>query len=121
MYPLTQTRLNIGFPIQWLSKFLQKPLQTHLNTGKNLLKFLDSTEKLAICYGRKDLINSLQLIRYCNNDFTDDRESFRSTYNYVFKFAGGPINWKSKRTFTVALSTLETETDALTKGIREVS
>ncbi len=39
----------------------------------------------------------------------------------MFKFARGPINWKSKRAFTVALSTLEAETDALTEGIREVS
>ncbi len=39
----------------------------------------------------------------------------------MFKFAGGPINWKSKRAFIIALSTLEAETDAFTKGIREVS
>ena len=39
----------------------------------------------------------------------------------MFKFAGGPINWKSKRASTVALSTLEVETDVLIKNIREVS
>ncbi len=39
----------------------------------------------------------------------------------MFKFAGGPINWKSKRASTVALSTLEIETDVLTENIREVS
>ena len=39
----------------------------------------------------------------------------------MFKFAGGPISWKSKRTSTVALSTLEVEIDAFIKGIREVS
>ncbi len=38
----------------------------------------------------------------------------------MFKFAGGPINWKSKRAITVALSTLEAETDAFTEDIREV-
>src|SRR6266699_881061 len=121
MYLLTQTQPDIGFSIQWLSKFLQKPLQTHLNAGKNLLKFLDGIEELAICYGHKDLTNGLQFIGYCDSDFTDDRESFRSTYNYIFKFTGGSINWKSKRAFTIVLSTLKAETDAFTEGIREVS
>ncbi len=64
IYLLTQTQPDIGFPIQWLSKFLQKPFQIHLNAGKNLLKFLGGTEKLAICYGRKGLINGLQPIGY---------------------------------------------------------
>ncbi len=39
----------------------------------------------------------------------------------MFKFAGGPISWKSKRTSIVALSTLETEIDAFIEDIREVS
>ena len=92
-----------------------------MNVGKNLLKFLDGIEELTICYGREGLTNDLQFIKYYDSDFADDRESFKSIYSYVFKFAGGSISWKSKRATTVALSTLETETDALTKGIREVS
>ncbi len=39
----------------------------------------------------------------------------------MFKFAGGPINWKSKRASTVALSILEVETDVFIEDIREVS
>ena len=67
------------------------------------------------------LTNGLQSIGYYNSDFTGDRKFSRSTYSYIFKFAGGPINWKSKRATTVALSTLEAETDVFTEGIREVS
>src|SRR6266699_1312987 len=93
----------------------------YLNVDKNLLKFLGGIEELAICYGCKGLTNGLQPIGYCDSDFTGDRESFKSIYGYVFKFAGGPISWKSKRASTVALSTLEAETDVLTEGIREVS
>src|SRR6266566_621744 len=106
--------------MQWLFRFLQKPFQTYLNIGKNLLKFLDSIEELAICYGRKGLTNGLQFIGYYDNDFAGDRESSRSTYSYVFKFTGGPISWKSKRAFTVALSTLKVETDVFIEDIREV-
>ncbi len=92
-----------------------------MNVDKNLLKFLNNIEKLAIYYNHKGLTNDLQPIKYYDNDFADDRESFKSTYNYVFKFAGGPINWKSKRASIITLSTLKAETDALTKGIRKVS
>src|SRR6266566_5706125 len=87
IYLLTQIRPNISFPMQWLSRFLQKPLQTHLNVGKNLLKFLSGTEELAICYGLKDLTNDLQPIKYCDSDFAGDKKSSKSIYGYVFKFA----------------------------------
>ena len=92
MYLLTQTRPDIGFPMQWLSRFLQKPLQTYLNVSKNLLKFTGGIEDLSICYGRKGLTSGLQSIWYCDSDFAGDRESSKSTYGYVFKFAGGPIS-----------------------------
>ncbi len=91
-----------------------------MNADKNLLKFLDSIKELVICYGYKGLTNDLQPIKYCDSDFTDDRESFKSIYGYVFKFTGGPINWKSKRAFIIALSTLKAKIDVFTKGIQEV-
>src|SRR6266699_290182 len=92
----------------------------YLNVDKNLLKFLNGTEELAICYGCEGLTNGLQPIGYCDSDFAGDRESFKSIYGYVFKFAGGPISWKSKRASTVVLLTLEAETDVLIEDIREV-
>ncbi len=92
IYLLTQTRPDINFPIQWLSKFLQKPLQTHLNINKNLFKFTNGIEDLSISYSRKGLTNGLQPIRYYDNDFADDKKSSKSTYNYVFKFAESPIS-----------------------------
>ncbi len=64
----------------------------HSNVDKNLFKFTGGTEDLSICYGRKSLTNDLQPIRYYNNDFAGDKESFKSTYSYIFKFTGGPIN-----------------------------
>ena len=91
-----------------------------MNVGKNLLKFLGNIEELVICYGRESLTNGLQFIRYCNSDFTDDKESFKSIYSYVFKFAGDPINWKLKRTSIVTLLILEVETDVFIEDIREI-
>ncbi|KAK2074910.1 hypothetical protein P8C59_009080 [Phyllachora maydis] len=49
-----------------------------------------------------------------------DKATSKSTYSYLYKLAGRPISWKTKRATTIALSTLEAETDGLTKAIREV-
>ncbi|KAK2074457.1 hypothetical protein P8C59_008664 [Phyllachora maydis] len=70
---------------------------------------------------RTSIINSsLVPIGFSNSDFTGDKATSESTYGYLYKLAGRPISWKTKRATTIALSTLEAETNGLTKAIREV-
>ncbi|KAK2070806.1 hypothetical protein P8C59_005275 [Phyllachora maydis] len=49
-----------------------------------------------------------------------DKATSKSTYGYLYKLAGRPISWKTKRATTIALSTLEAETNGLIEAIREV-
>ena len=80
------------------------------------------SKNLAIYYGR-DITNEttgLQPTGFYDTDFIGDLQSSKSTFGYLFKLTGGAINWKSKKASTITLSTLKAETDALTKGIREV-
>ncbi|KAK2071000.1 hypothetical protein P8C59_005457 [Phyllachora maydis] len=70
---------------------------------------------------RTSIINSsLVPIGFSDYDFAGDKATSKSTYGYLYKLAGGPISWKTKRAITIALSTLEAETDGLTEAIREV-
>ncbi|KAK2072108.1 hypothetical protein P8C59_006484 [Phyllachora maydis] len=70
---------------------------------------------------RTSIINSsLVPIGFSDSDFTGDKATSKSTYGYLYKLAGGPISWKTKRATTIALSTLEAKTDGLTEAIREV-
>ncbi|KAK2069824.1 hypothetical protein P8C59_004371 [Phyllachora maydis] len=70
---------------------------------------------------RTSIINSsLVPIGFSNSDFAGDKATSKSTYGYLYKLAGRPISWKTKRATTIALSTLEAETDGLTEAIREV-
>ncbi|KAK2074721.1 hypothetical protein P8C59_008905 [Phyllachora maydis] len=70
---------------------------------------------------RTSIINSsLVLIGFSDSDFTEDKATSKSTYSYLYKLAGRPISWKTKRATTIALSTLEAETNGLTEAIREV-
>ncbi|KAK2067481.1 hypothetical protein P8C59_001219 [Phyllachora maydis] len=70
---------------------------------------------------RTSIINSsLVPIGFSNSDFAGDKATSKSTYGYLYKLAGRPMSWKTKRATTIALSTLEAETDGLTEAIREV-
>ncbi|KAK2072164.1 hypothetical protein P8C59_006536, partial [Phyllachora maydis] len=70
---------------------------------------------------RTSIINSsLVPIGFSDSDFAGDKATSKSTYGYLYKLAGGPISWKTKRATTIALSTLEAETDGLIEAIREV-
>ncbi|KAK2066943.1 hypothetical protein P8C59_000721 [Phyllachora maydis] len=70
---------------------------------------------------RTSIINSsLVPIGFSNSDFAGDKATSKSTYSYLYKLASRPISWKTKRATTIALSTLEAETNRLTEAIREV-
>ncbi|KAK2068656.1 hypothetical protein P8C59_003286 [Phyllachora maydis] len=70
---------------------------------------------------RTSIINSsLVPIGFSDSDFTGDKATSKSTYGYLYKLAGRPISWKTKRATTIALSTLEAETNGIIEAIREV-
>ncbi|KAK2072753.1 hypothetical protein P8C59_007088 [Phyllachora maydis] len=70
---------------------------------------------------RTSIINiSLVPIGFSNSDFTGDKATSKSTYSYLYKLAGRPISWKTKRATTIALSTLEAETNGLIEAIHKV-
>jgi hypothetical protein len=56
---------------------------------------------------------------YTDSDFAGCKTTARSTYGYLFTVGGGPVSWKSKRSTTVAYSTLEAEFTGLMEGNRE--
>ncbi|KAK2072095.1 hypothetical protein P8C59_006471 [Phyllachora maydis] len=70
---------------------------------------------------RTSIINSsLVSIGFSNSDFAGDKATSKSTYGYLYKLAGRPISWKTKRATTIALSILEAKTNGLTEAIHEV-
>ncbi|KAK2068617.1 hypothetical protein P8C59_003249 [Phyllachora maydis] len=64
--------------------------------------------------------SSLVPIGFSHSDFAGDKATSKSTYSYLYELASRPISWKTKRATTIALSTLEAETDGLTEAIYEV-
>ena len=123
IYLMLLTRPDIAFAVQWLAQAMAKPYPLHLSAAKKLLQYLKGTKKLAIRYrgpGSSGLTQALQPIGYYNSDFTGDKRSSKSTFRYLFIVAQGPVSWKAKKATTIALSTLEAESDSLTEVIREL-
>lgn len=60
-----------------------------------------------------------KVVGYCNSNYADDLDKFRSITGYVFTAVSGPISWRSTLQPTVALSTPEAEYMAVVEGIRE--
>ena len=105
-------------------------MSCYLNAAKNLLRYLKGIKDLVISYGVpltglisdivKDILyDSLLPLGFSDSDFASDKVTSKSTYGYLFTVAGGPVSWKSKRSSTIALLTMEAESDALTEVIRE--
>ena len=68
----------------------------------------------------KDILyNPLLPLGFSDNDFASDKVTSKSIYDYLFTVAGGPVSWKSKRSSTITLLIMETESNALTEAIRE--
>ncbi|KAK2066177.1 hypothetical protein P8C59_000012 [Phyllachora maydis] len=89
------------------------------NSSNTTTKLIDSRNSKGS--SRTSIINSsLVPIGFSDSDFAGDKATSKSTYGYLYKLAGRPISWKTKRATTIALSTLEAETDGLTEAIREV-
>ena len=103
IYTITQTRPDIAFVVQFLSRSLQQPLSCHLNTAKNLLRYLKGIKDLAINYGVpligpisdiiKDILyDPLLPLKFSDSDFANNKVTSKSTYGYLFIMAGGLIN-----------------------------
>ena len=114
MYCLTQTRPDLAFALQWLSRQLQHPTLQHLSTAKGVLQYLKGSQDIAVYYSTEtDLIPKA----YCDSDYAGCKTTAKSTYSYLFTVAGGPISWKLKRSMTIALSTLEAKYTAISESV----
>lgn len=81
-----------------------------------MLRYLNTTQNLHLCLGsaKKEALHG-----YSDSDWASTSEDRRSTTGRIYKYAGGPISWKSQRQPTVALSTTESEYMALSDAAKE--
>ena len=115
MYVMLCTRPDLAFPIQQLSQFSSNPANAHFQAGKWAMRYLQGTQTAGPIYNGEI---TGPIWAYCDADYGagEDRKSISG---YVFMLTGSAISWQAKKQATVALSTVESEYNALAQAIRE--
>jgi len=98
MYAMTQTRLDLAFPVSLLSRFATNPSAAHMGAAKRVLKYLKHTRDLGITYKGHTKTSSDDFHAgsgdfhgYLDVDWARDIETRTSTSAYIFFLFGAPI------------------------------
>ncbi|KAM2456035.1 hypothetical protein PS1_015961 [Malus domestica] len=105
MYAMVCTQPDIAYAVGVVSMFLSNPGKNHWEAVKWILRYLNGTSKMCLCFGSSKPI----LEGFTDADIGGDLDGRKSTSGYLFTFAGGAVSWQSKLQKCVALSTTEAE------------
>ena len=103
---LTATRPDIMHAVSLISRFMERPKETHWQEAKRILRYVNGTKGFGILYSSSE---SFMLIGYTDSDRAGSVDDRKSTSGYVFHMGSGAISWASKKQPIVALSTAEAE------------
>ena len=126
MYLYQWTRPDLGFAVTFLSRYLHKPGEKHLQAAKHVLRYLKGTVELGIRYTRdmerlKKRDKKLNVLcTLSDSDFAGCKDTSRSTSGYMILMNGGVVAYYSGRQSTVALCTAMAETIALAKLVVKI-
>ena len=113
-----QTRPDILHIVNQLSRFLDKPDESHWKAAKHVLRYLKGTIDLRLTFSKN---SNSDIIGDSDADWSGDLNDRKSTTGYYFKFegSGGAISWEVKKQATVALSSAEAEYQAMAAAVQE--
>jgi hypothetical protein len=103
---ITATRPDMMFVMSFISRFMIRLIEFHLQIAKRALRYLKGT----VDYGIFDKKNGdKQLVPFIDSDYVGDLEDRNSTSGYVFMLSEGAVSWSSKKQLIVTLSTTKAE------------
>lgn len=118
------TRPDIVYAVNYLSRFNKSYGRPHWEAAKRVLRYLQGTKDYAICYERSSGKGRHQIptpIGYCDADWGKNDEDAKSVTGLMVKLCNGPILWKSSRQDSVALSSTESELNAMSEIVRHTA
>ena len=118
LYLAKQTRPDIMFTINILSRHMNAPTNQHWMCGKRLLRYLQGSKGLKRTYTKEA---SYDLVGESNADWSGDVNDRKSTTGYYFKLngRGAALSWGVKKQATVALSSAEAEYQGMAAAVPE--
>ena len=113
---LTQcTRYDMCYSVNQLTRACSKPAQAHMTAAKHALRYLKGHPDLPITFKK----GQFRLHGFTDASFGANPDTRKSTTGSIFFLSGGPISFGSKTQSIVALSTVESELNALSYGAKE--
>ena len=134
LYAPMTCRPDIAYTVKELSRFLTKPLTSHLNAAKRCIMYLHDSRELGLRYTSKgEQTNTFSMFQkriwaskpvnkplgYSDADWAGELPGRKSTSGWTFMLNGAAISWSSRTQSVVALSTTEAEYYALCDATKE--
>ncbi|XP_043263425.1 secreted RxLR effector protein 161-like [Colletes gigas] len=117
MFLSAHTRPDISYALNCLSQFNTDPREMHMTGLKRVLRYLRGTIDYQLTFGNKCSRNEIVCETDASWDKTRDAKSFTGVLIYR---NSDLIFWKCKKQTVVALSSTESEMEAMIEGVKEV-
>jgi hypothetical protein len=104
-YLANQTRPDISYAVNTLTKYFNAPSMEHWDAGQYVLSYLLGTTDFGILYTKQK--NTLS--GYTDSSFGSDFDSLRSVTGQCFLMNNSIVSWRAHLQPTVALSSTEAE------------
>jgi hypothetical protein len=109
---LIHTRPDLTYAVGYVSRFLERPTEEHLQVVKKILRYIIGTLQYGLCYERQT--GTTRLVGYCDSDLSGDIDTRKSTTGALFFIGKSLVSWQSLKQWVVALSSCEAEYIAAT-------
>jgi hypothetical protein len=109
---LIHTRSDLTYAVGYMSWFLERPTEEHLQAVKKILHYIVGTLHYGLRYGRRT--GTTRLVGYCDSDLAGDIDTRKSTTSTLFFLSKSLVSWQSLKQRVVALSSCEAEYIAAT-------
>ena len=101
---LTNTRPNLSYSVSILSRFMQEPRDSHWNSTKRVLRYIQGTKYFGLLYKRNKIF---ALVGYSNSDFVVDIDDRTSTSGYLMNMGSTTVSCYCKKKTTISNSSVE--------------
>ena len=118
LYISVNTRPDISYSVNYLSRFQDCCNETHFKYALRILKYLYRTRDLRLDYKRNEKCETIDC--YVDADWAGDHLDRKSTSGYVIRLYGNVIGWKSKKQRCVTKASTYAEYVALSEAVSEL-
>jgi histone deacetylase 1/2 len=117
---VTLTRPELAFCVNKVCQFLSRPLISHWQAVKRILRYLLHTCSHGLLLQPSQAVSKFSIRAYSDSDWASDMDDRRSTSGSCVYFGPNLVSWSAKKQTLVARSSAEAEYRALAHTTSEL-